>query len=164
MPFTFPDWYEGGYEDAEKAVRAMLVPFLKLVDPKPYWCAYLPDEYSESLPIVSSYRTGGSADPVKKFMDDAHIEVWAITERRSDSWDLLEYCRQMLLSYARGGIVTDPDSGRIFNISSVSEVVGPELTQMTVPDERAVSATFVVTTRKEAGLPDYARIRRQLQA
>ncbi|QNJ57066.1 tail terminator [Gordonia phage Rabbitrun] len=164
MPFTFPDWYQGGYDDAEKAVQAMLVPFLKLIDPKPYWCAYLPDEYGDQLPIVSSYRVGGAASVTQKFLDEAHIEVWAITERRSDSWELLEFCRQMLMSFQRGGIVEDPVSGHKFNINSVTEVIGPELTQMNVPDERAVSATFVVTTRTEAGLPDYARIRKQLLA
>lgn len=159
MALTFPSWYEGGYDDAEKAVAVLLKPYLQQVSPRPYWCAYLPDEYDEQLPIVATYRTGGSYREDKDFLDDAHIEIWAITDRRADSWELLEYIRQIFRSYKKGGVVTDPVSGQVFNIHSVIELVGPELTQMTVPDERAVSATFVVTTRTTAGLPDYARLR-----
>ncbi|AYR03169.1 hypothetical protein SEA_OCTOBIEN14_21 [Gordonia phage Octobien14] len=160
MTVTFPDWFKGGFPDAEAAVKAILDPFLEAMSPTPKVCAWLPDDYGDHLPIVAIQRVGGKISD-DGLTDNPLVWVWVITDRRHDSWRTIEYLRQAVLTYAKGGRVQN-SAGEVFLIESVSEVQGPELTQRDVPDERAIPVAFAFETKKFASTPDYARIRGEL--
>lgn len=159
MAITFPEWYKGGYPDAELAVKALLDQYLSLLSPVPGVCAWLPDDYMDHLPLVAIQRVSGRAGD-DGLLDRPLIHIWAITDRRHDSWQLIEYIRQAMLSYKRGGVVKSGTD--VFLIKGVSEVQGPELTQTNVPDERAIPIAFEVELRPPTDLPDYSRTRRQI--
>ncbi|QGH75750.1 tail terminator [Gordonia phage Syleon] len=160
MAIEFPDWYKGGFPDAEAAVKAILDPFLNQLSPIPSVCAWLPDDYDKYLPVVAIQRVGGKISD-DGLTDNPLVWVWVISERRHDSWRLIEYIRQVMRTYCRGDRVVN-SAGDVFLIESVSEVQGPELTQTNVPDERVIPVAFALETKKFASTPDYARIRGEL--
>lgn len=172
MSLTFPDWYKGGFPDREKVVADLLAPFLTLVDVfdatgaqvfdgssprRPYVCTFLPEGYSDMLPIIRLYRGGGAAD-AGVLADPASVQVAVIADTREESWELMEYCRAWLLSYARGGTVVRAD-GSTTVIDSIGELVGPQQVPELNPSKRMVPLTFRVVCRKPRGLPDYEKVR-----
>ncbi|MET8648412.1 phage tail termination protein [Nocardia aurea] len=175
MTLTFPGWWKGGFSDRELVVQWALQPVLNLVEvfdingaqvmdgitPRhPRLCTMLPEDYRSKLPIGRIYRGGGAAD-TGVLSDPASVQLAIIAETREDSWQLMEYCRMWLLSYADGGTVHAPDGSKIL-VDRVGELVGPQLVPELSPDTRMVPLTFQVVCRKPRGLPDYRKIRDSL--
>lgn len=161
MAFTFPEWYKGGFPDAELTVRDMLRPYLALCSPSPEVLSWLPEKYDQHLPVVTVFRGSGTIDPESGLVDRPQVQVSCIAKSRADSWALMEFCRQMILSYKNGGRVHH-DNGSVSVVKSVCEAVGPELTPAVVFDERIALATFTLETSKSLGVPDYQGVREQL--
>lgn len=175
MSLVLPAWYEGGFPDRELVVMDALQPVLDLVDVldssgaqvydgaaprRPLACTWLPADYAQRLPVVRVYRGGGAGD-VGVMSDPAAVQVAVIADTRAESWQLLEYCRQWLLSFAHGGTVIRADDSTTL-IDCVEELVGPQQLPELNPDKRLVPLTFRVACRKPRGLPDYAKIRESL--
>lgn len=156
---TFPNWYEGGFPDTELLVLDLVQRFLDDLDPQGLAVTWLPDNYAELVdsgaPVVRVYR-GGIAS--RGLFDPAAVQLGVIASSRADSWAVMEYLRQILLSFDHGGPVKRED-GSVSMIESVSEVVGPQQLPELNPDLRLVPATFRIETRRPRELPDYARIR-----
>lgn len=157
---TFPAWYVGGFPDRELVVMDLLQPFLDLIGPPAEAVAFLPADYQSRLPLVWVYRGGGSSD-VGVLRDPAAVRVSVIADNRADSWAVLEYCRQMLLSFADGGHVKRSDDSFTM-VQSIWELVGPSELPETSPDDRMVSLDFGVECKKPPTIPDYAVIRESL--
>lgn len=157
---TFPDWYRGGFPDAELVVMDLLQPFLNLLTPTGLACTWLPEDYADRFPIVRVYRGGGSEDYENR-SDWAAVQLGVIGDSRADSWAVMEYCRQVMLSYRRGGRVTRAD-GSTTLVKSISEMTGPQMLPELSPDHRLVPTTFRVECRRPTGSPDYARVREEL--
>jgi hypothetical protein len=170
-----PGWYGGGFPDAELVVIDILQPMLNLVDVfdsngapvldggsarRPLACTFLPERYGEHLPIVRVYRGGGTADD-NIMRDSAAVQVAVIADTRQESWQLLEMCRQWLLSFNRGGSVARA-GGSATLVDRIEELVGPQQLPELNPDKRLVQLNFRVVCRKPRGLPDYQKIREQL--
>ncbi|WP_405490479.1 hypothetical protein [Nocardia sp. NBC_00511] len=175
MSLRFPDWWEGGFPDRELVVLDALQPILDLVDVldqngdpvldngqprRPLACTWLPAKYTERLPLVRIFRGGGAAD-VTKMVDPAAVQVAVIAETRTDSWALMELCRQWLLSFKNGGTVIRADSSKTF-IDSVEELVGPQQFPELSPEERLVQLNFRVVCRPSRPRTDYAKTRESL--
>lgn len=175
MSLTFPEWWEGGFPDRERVVMDALRPVLNLIDVydingalvmdgstprRPFACTSLPDNYRERLPVVRFYRGGGAAD-AGIMRDPASVQVATICDTREESWELMEFCRQWLLSYAKGGTVIREDNSKTL-IDCVEELVGPQQIVELAPDKRMVPLSFRVVCRKPRGLPDYQKIRESL--
>jgi hypothetical protein len=175
VSLALPDWFKGGFPDREKVVRDALAPILATVDVfdangvqvfdgpnprRPYTCTFLPEGYGDMLPIIRLYRGGGAAD-AGVLSDPASVQVAVIADTREESWELMEYCRMWLLSYARGGTVVRAD-GSTTLIDSVGELVGPQQVPEMNPDKRMVPLTFRVVCRKPRGLPDYEKVRESI--
>ncbi|MGY1945338.1 phage tail termination protein [Nocardia asiatica] len=162
MSVQFPDWYEGGYPDRELVMMDLLQKYLDLLTPQGLAVTWLPDDLEELLGggrvVASVYRGGLGSDGV---FDAAAVQVGVIAATRADSWAVLEYLRQMILSYKRGGPVRRED-GSITHISFVEEMVGPQQMLDFNPDHRLVPATFRVECRLPRDIPDYAEIRESL--
>ena len=116
----------------------------------------LPEDYPSLLPLGRLYRGGGAAD-VGVLSDPASVQLAIIAATRKESWELMEYCRQWLLTFADGGTVHMP--GQDVLIDSVGELIGPQLVPELNPDARMVPLTFEVVCRKPRGLPDYRKVR-----
>lgn len=177
MTLTFPDWWQGGFPDREKVVEDALAPILATVDVfddtgaqifdgpnprRPITCTFLPKNYSDMLPVIRLYRGGGAAD-AGVLRDPASVQVAVIASTREESWALMEYCRQWLLSYTRGGTVVRADDSRTV-VDTVEELVGPQVVPELNPDNRMVPLTFRVVCRKPRGLPDYQLVRESILA
>jgi hypothetical protein len=162
MAVVFPDWYVGGFPDRELLLCDLLQKFLDLCTPAGLACTWLPDDYREmvddGIPVVRVYRGGMGADGQ---WDAAAMQVAVIAATRADSWALMEYLRQILLSFDCGGKVRRAD-GEIDTITSIMEMVGPQQIPELNPDFRMVPATFRVECRRDRHLPDYAAIRESL--
>lgn len=127
---------------------------------RPLACAWLPPDYADRLPMVRVFRGGGAAD-AGTMADPASVQVAVIANTRAESWELLEFCRQWLLSFYRGGTVIRADSSKTL-VDCIEELVGPQLVPELNPDKRLVPLTFRVTCRKPRGLPDYQKVRESL--
>lgn len=162
MSVTFPAWYTGGFPDRELVVLDLVQSYLDLCTPAGLACTWLPDNYAQLVaggtPVVRIYRGGMGADGL---WDAAAVQVGVIASTRADSWAVMEYLRQILLSFDHGGKVTRADDS-ITLISSIEEIVGPQQIPELNPDNRLVPATFRVECRIPRDVPDYARIRESL--
>lgn len=175
MTLQLPVWWAGGFPDRELVVMDALQPILNLVgvedvagNPildggqprRPLACTWLPDDYLSLLPLVRIFRGGGAADSTA-MVDPAAVQVAVIAETRTESWALMELCRQWLLSFKNGGTVHRPDGSKTL-IDTVEELVGPQQFPDLSPEKRLVQLNFRVVCRKPRGLPDYAKVRESL--
>ncbi len=162
MTIAFPDFYEGGFPDRELVMLDLTQKFLDLLTPTGEACTWLLPKHYEMVaagrPVVRLYRGGLGAHGL---WDDAAVQVGVIASTRKDSWDVLEYLRQMYLSFEHGGPVRRED-GSITMLSGISEMVGPQQLPEINPDDRLVPATFNVQVRRPRSLPDYRVIRESL--
>lgn len=162
MSVVFPDWWEGGYPDRELVVLDLVQKYLDLLTPQGLACTWLPDNVTElvdsGIPVVRVYRGGGTEHGL---FDAAAVQIAVIANTRADSWAVMEYLRQIMLSYERGGPVRRED-GSITMLASVDEIVGPQQLPELNPDHRLVPATFRVECRYPRTRPDYAAVRESL--
>lgn len=166
MTITTPGWYRGGFPERTMVTINLLQPFLSLTAPAGIAVSWLPSDYDDVITASGGYyvrvfRAGGGATPHPIF-DPAAVQVAVIGESIEDSWAMLEYCRQMLLSYEFGGTVYNADGSFFAEVQCIEEMVGPvEFPEMN-PDLRLVPATFHIDCRRPRGLPDYRVIRESL--
>jgi hypothetical protein len=153
MALTLPAWYEGGYPDIEKLVRALFQPLLASTDvvswiPKP---ETYEDKLATGRSYLRAYRTGGAIDYVKR-RDQPRVQYAALTGSRDDSWELVEFVRQVLSCFVDNGTIIP---GTEYQLYAEGEVVGPQLIPELLQDDRLVPITFEFHTWKPKGLPDY---------
>lgn len=164
---AFPPWFTGGFPDRELVVVDLLQPFLDMLDipdaaVPPLATTWLPDNWQERLPapLVRVYRTGGEIDETTK-RDHAFIQLGVIGETRTDSWAVIEYCQELMLSYADGGTVYRRGGGSTL-VDSIEQMSGPQLIPELNPDNRLVPMTFRVSCRRPKGLPNYRVLRESM--
>lgn len=146
----FPEWYGGGFPDAEKLLESLYEPLLTDVELVP-WLPK-PSEYEATLKagktILRIRRTGGSIN-FDENRDEPRVQIAAIARKRSTSWELIEFCRQMLFDgFNRGAIVP----GTTHQMQAASEVLGPQLIAENIVEPRLVPITFGLFTWKPGGL------------
>ncbi|RBO87026.1 phage tail termination protein [Nocardia puris] len=163
MTIVFPGWYEGGFPDAELVAMDLAQTFLDMLTPQGLAVQWLTADHTalveSGTPVVRVYR-GGMAMASGLF-DPSAVQFGVIARTRSDSWAVLEYLRQMLLSYEHGGDVRRED-GSITHLASAEEIQGPQMLPGLNPDHRLVPMTFRLLMRRPPNLPDYAVIRESL--
>ncbi|MEV0357106.1 hypothetical protein AB0H71_13695 [Nocardia sp. NPDC050697] len=172
MSLVLGDWFQGGFPDRELVVMDALQPILDEVEirdqdgdivmdgpepRRPLAVTWLPDDYKDRLPLLRVYRGGGAAD-TGVLRDPAAVQVAAIADTREESWQVMEYCRQWLLSYRHGGTVVRADGSKTL-VDCIEELVGPQQLPELNPDKRLVPLTFRVVCRPPKGLPDYEKVR-----
>lgn len=159
---AFPDWYKGGFPDREEVVMDLVQTYLDLLTPQGKAVTFLTQEdgalVDSGVPVVRVYRGGLNAEGL---WDPAAVQLGVIAQTRADSWAVMEYLRQVMLSFEHGGPVRRAD-GSVTLLSEVTEMSGPMQIPELNPDHRLVPATFNVECRLPQDIPDYAVIRESL--
>lgn len=153
----YPDWWTvgaGGYPNIHKLLRHLYQPLLTNV----HVLSWLPkpDVYEAQLSSGKGYfriyRLGGVINRDQN-RDEPRVQLAALTRSSDDSWELIEFARQIAEAFGveGGGIVP----GTTTSLYSAGEVVGPQLIPELVQDDRLVPITIQFHTRKPSGLPNY---------
>lgn len=158
MTLVLPDWYQGGCPDIEKDVlRPLFQPLL----PNTHVVSWIPkpDVYQAELlagkSYLRTYRTGGRWNDEEN-RDEPVVQFAALCATRADSWQLIEFVRQVLICFIRQtGVVTPTMPGTDVKLSAEGEVAGPQLIPELLQDDKLVPIAFQFFTWKPKGLPDY---------
>ncbi|OCB42937.1 hypothetical protein A5722_05145 [Mycobacterium vulneris] len=147
----FPAWYDpakGGFPDAEALVADLFKPLLDGVEFVPSLPP--PDEYEAILQqgraIARYARTGGRIN-FDQNRDEPRVQVAVIARSRAKSWELIEFHRQVLWTFERGGLVP----GTPHLLQTAEETLGPQMIPETIVEPRLVPITFGLHTRKPGG-------------
>jgi hypothetical protein len=156
----FPDWWEvgrGGYPNIQKLTRTVfdgLLTNVKLLSWFPD-----PDVYEQHLAAgggyLRTYRTGGQIN-LSQNRDEPKVQFAALTRSSDDSWELIEFVRQVLEEgYGRAAAIVP---GTTYELKSAGEVVGPQLIPDLIGDDRLVPITYQFYVPRPKGLPNYRQI------
>jgi hypothetical protein len=154
MALELPDWYRGGYPDVEKLLRTLFAPLLANTHvvswiPKP---STYNDEITAGRGYLRIYRTGGAINYTGARRDEPRVQFAALRSTRDESWELIEFVRQVLSCFVDNGAIVP---GTPTKLHAEGEVVGPQLIPELLQDDRLVPITFELHTWKPKGLPDY---------
>jgi hypothetical protein len=148
----FPDWYRGGFPDAETLARDLFEPLLSDVEMVPWFPK--PEEYEAQLQagkaIVRYARTGGRIN-FDQNRDEPRLQIAVVARSRALAWDLAEFHRQILWTFEKGAVV--PTTPHLLAVSE--EVLGPQMIPENIVEPRLVPITFGLHTRKPAGTSNY---------
>lgn len=152
----YPDWWKGGYPDVELVVADLLQKFLNYLTPQGLAVTWRPDDIDELLAagktVVQVHRGGLGADGL---WDASAVQLGVLSATRQNSWEVMEYLRQVMLAHD-GGSAVHREDGSLTAVGQVYEITGPQDLTDLDPEERLVPATFHVGLRLPT-LPDYAR-------
>lgn len=150
----YPTWYLGGCPDVEKVMREYFSGLLTGVEV----IAWLPPDYgpklSSGLAFLRIYRLGGSMNiDTRGYVDEARVQIAALSASRDDANQLMEFVRQVLYAFRFGGYLHNANAPAYIQVEG--ELVGPQLIPEQMRDERLVAATFAINVDRPKGLPDY---------
>ncbi|WP_439896633.1 phage tail termination protein [Mycobacterium malmoense] len=152
---TYPSWWKGGYPDIEVVLDTLFespqvglggVQVVNWLPPANTYESVL----SSGQGYLRTYRTGGKINYDQK-RDEPRAQIAALTRSRDASWELIEFVRQILDAFQKGGVVP----GTTTSIELAGEVVGPQLIPELIQDDRLVPVTFEFHVPKPKGLPNY---------
>ncbi len=152
---TYPDWYHGGFPDAEVLMETLFTPLLSGVTP----VKWLPAESVIESTLKSGdgylriYRTGGRIN-FEQNRDEPNVQFVAMTKSRDESWRLIEFVRQVLSQFVKQSALVP---GTTHVLGCAGELLGPNLTPGEMRDERLVPATFTLQTWGPGGLDKYGQ-------
>lgn len=158
-----PDWFEGGYLDAEDLAMCY---FKRLLGGRVYVCTWIPpghytltpgEEVGGTQPTLRVWRQPGKSDPDLR-RDQTLIQFAAITPTRKESWKLVEFVRRMLEDDVVGGFPIINSDGVKSSFAKSEEWLGPQLIPERVVDEKFIPVTFKLGLREPIGLPNYRKV------
>lgn len=176
---TYPSFWKGGSPDIERCLKDLFtVPenapagglsgsdLLSGVDirswlPTPSVAA---DWFAQGNGYLRVYRTGGQMTRQQNgWVDQARVQLAAWCANRDQSWELIEYVREMLAMYEDGGTVhrssPSPTGLRTTRIRvQLPELTGPQLIPEQILDDKLVPVTFEIHTDRPKSLPDYREL------
>jgi hypothetical protein len=169
---TYPEFWRGGCPDVERTIRDLFthpenvaaqgLSGVNVVSwlPKPAEAAAW---FAQGNGYLRVFRLGGPEDRTRKaYVDQTRVQIAAWTENRDDSWELIEYVREMVWAYEKGGTVHRSAatlSGLTTTYIKVEgELLGPQLIPEQILDDRLVPVTFEIHTDRPKSLPDYREL------
>lgn len=169
---TYPSWWRGGSPDAERTIKDLFThpantaaAGLSGVDVRS-WLP-LPDKARAWLDgdngYLRVYRVGGQINRDRRpWVDQTRIQIAAWCANRDDSWELIEYVREMLWAFEDGGTVHRSETTRsgldTTFIKVQGELLGPQLIPEQILDDKLVPVTFEIHTDRPKSLPDYREL------
>lgn len=140
MSLTLPDWWVGGFPNIENLLKGLLTPLLGANTQATYW---LPtqDVYEQQLSdgkgYLRIYRTGGKINRDEN-RDEPKVQFAALTRSRDESWELIEFTRQVGEAFLKKAVVPSTTTP----LECTGEVVGPQLVPELFRDDRLVPITL----------------------
>lgn len=163
-----PEWFAGGKTDAEELVKSYLTRLL--AGTNVYVCTWLPpghytltpgEEIGGTQPTLRVWRQPGKFDSEIR-SDSAIVQIAAITPTRKESWQLVEFLREVFDDdVIVGQKIVLPD-GDTTSVRCSEEWQGPTLVPERLVDEKFIPITFKLGLREPAGLPKYGQIIKSL--
>lgn len=157
----FPAWWQGGFVDIERLLSEYYQALLTNVTVLNW---FPPDnEVLEEIEAGTIYlrifRSGGRIvldEGGEGEVDRPHVQFAAMSASRDLSWEVIEFVRNTLYCFARGGarMVT---ASFFAVVTCNGEVVGPALTPEAFRDQRLVPVTFELETQRRKGLPSFSK-------
>lgn len=156
----FPPWWKGGFVDIER----LLMEWFGAMLPGVTMMSWLPPETQvlENIQTGTIYlrvfRSGGQIvfdRDGQAEVDRVHVQFAAMSMSRDLSWEVIEFVRNMLYTFYRGG-------GRMLGVTRYAvitnrgEILGPSLTPEAFRDARLVPITFELDVQRRKGLPSFA--------
>jgi hypothetical protein len=155
----FPPWYEGGFVDIEWLLMDYFGGLLSGVT----CLTWLPPEKEalEQIQLGTIYlrifRSGGRivrGEANEGSVDRAHVQFATYSASRDLSWEVIEFVRQVLYCFDRGGSRMQTAS-QYAVITCNGEIVGPALVPEAFRDPRLVPVTFELESQRRKGLPSF---------
>lgn len=164
MSSFLPDWFDPGYQDIEDTVcdyfdwcgEGKLKVFTWL--PSGY---YDPSTGEGTQPTLRVWRQPGKADSSLR-TDECLVQIACITQRRSSTWELVEFVRRMMDDGVVGMLPIPRKDGSVSKILASEEWLGPQQVPEQFIDDKFVPVTFKLRTREARFLPDYRQILKSL--
>lgn len=160
MTIGFPDWWQigrGGYPNIQKLTRQVFSGLLTNVEVTSWFPE--PDVYNAHLEAgggyLRTYRTGGRINRGER-RDEPKVQFAALTRSSDDSWELIEFVRQVLEEGYGEAMAVVP--GTIYQLFAAGEVVGPQLIPELIADDRLVPITYELHAKRPKGLPNYRQL------
>lgn len=157
----FPPWYQGGFVDIER----LLMDWFAILAPGLTTLTWFPpsNEVLENIQAGTIYlrvfRSGGRIvldEDGESEVDRTHVQFAAMSASRDLSWEVIEFVRNMLYAYKRGGGRMQA-ADRYATIKCRGEIVGPALTPEAFRDWRLVPITFELDVQRRKGLPSFSK-------
>ena len=157
----FPAFYEGGFVDIERLLMEFFDALLSGVTV----LTWFPTE-NEVLTNIQAgtiylriFRSGGRIvfdEDGEAEVDRAHVQFAAMSASRDLSWEVIEFVRNMLYAYYRGG--ARMQGATLYSVIKCrGEIVGPALTAEAFRDQRLVPITFELDVQRRKGLPSFSK-------
>lgn len=173
MSLAYPAWWNGGRWDVERLLKDLFTYAPNgaaqdltgvVCEPFNTWI-HIPAEVRDAhLDGGNAYllihRNGGHVERIRQQWCDVSIAtVGVMTQSHNDSNELLAYVTDVLVEFDEGGTVHRSSahrSGATKTFMTVSgEMVGPQLQQELVGDDRLVLSTWQLNVDRPRGLPNY---------
>lgn len=160
MTIGFPDWWQvgrGGYPNANKLARQVFDGLLTNVE----LLSWFPEQATYEAHLAAgggylrTYRTGGRINRGER-RDEPKVQFAALTRSSDDSWELIEFVRQVLEEGYGNAAAIVP--GTTYELYAAGEVVGPQLIPEMIADDRLVPITYEFYTKRPKGLPNYRQL------
>lgn len=134
-PEWYPNWYQGGYPDVEHVLAVLFSSLLSGVEVVRYLDGDFVARLQDGQAFLRIARTSGHIDG-DQLRDQARVQIAAMTPSRDDSWELIEFVRQVLEAVNHGGVWV---AGAM--LRRTGEVVGPQLIPEQIRESRLVPVT-----------------------
>lgn len=148
-PDWYPDWYKGGYPDIETVLVQLFSELLTGVEIVNFLEQNAVDRLQAGTAFLRIARTSGHIDGDQQ-RDQARVQLAAWTPSRADSWELIEFVRQVLEAIDRGGGMWV--AGAV--LKAAGEVVGPQLIPEQIRESRLIPVTYDIWVGHPATGPD----------
>lgn len=159
-----PDWYEQKYDDTEDALCDY---FEWVTDGSVATYTWLPPGYYDPTsglgtePTLRIWRQPGRADSSLR-TDQTLVQIAAITKKRSDSWLLIDFVREMLDDDVFGGFPIPRKDGSVTKFRCAEEWLGPQIVPEQLYDEKFIPITYKLPIRERRLRPNYRQTLKNL--
>jgi hypothetical protein len=161
MTDFLPDWFVPGFQADVEDTICDYFDWLTAGEVKTF--TWLPPGYYDpasgqgTQPTLRVWRQPGKADGQLR-TDDSLVQIACITNKRSTTWELVEFVRMMMDDTVIGMLPIPRKDGSTSKILSSREWLGPQQVPEQFIDEKFVPVTFMLRTREARFQPDYRQI------
>lgn len=158
----YPPFYQGGFIDIERLLMDWFADRAPGLTPLTWFPpeTEVLDKIQAGTIYLRIFRSGGRIvfdEDNQSEVDRPHVQFAAMSSSRDLSWEVIEFVRNMLYPYYRGGGRMETSTGLYAVIKCRGEIAGPSLTPEAFRDWRLVPSTFELDVQRRKGLPSFSK-------